>query len=492
MRKKAITCAAVAALAGAGEAAGSCPWDCAPPPDGVVDVVDFLALIGQWGAGGACDADGGGVGIGDFLDLLAHWGPCPVIGACCLPGGACAVMTAAACAAAGGAPGAAGSDCADADGDRIPGAFELDDCAGAGACFAGTDPLDPDTDDDGILDGDEFAGTLGGLDLPALGADPCRKDVFVEIDWVYATGQPPDRNMPHANQVARLVAAFAAAPSVNADGSTGVSLHVDVGQAPYGGGHSVPDPGGDDTLDFASFLFDGGEHYVIKAGNFAASRNGYFRYALMADRYSVGGEYQNSSGLAEVPGDDFVVTMGQWAVGDHDFIGNTIMHELGHNLVLQHGGFQQRNFKPNYNSVMNYWYQFCGTDLDFDVIPDNGLDYSRGVNVSLDESNLVEAAGVTGAGPGIDWNLNGSASDTVSRNINCRLTDTYADSACLVHLQQSQPCGTLGECWDSGCNVLADADDWAIMQLHHLNDADLAAEVVHCLLGGALTVRRGR
>ena len=52
-----------------------CPWDCADD-DGNVGVVDFLALLAQWGTQGACDFDGGGVGITDFLALLANWGDC--------------------------------------------------------------------------------------------------------------------------------------------------------------------------------------------------------------------------------------------------------------------------------------------------------------------------------------------------------------------------------------------------------------------------------
>jgi len=36
---------------------------------------------------------------------------------------------------------------------------------------------DPDTDDDGLLDGDEALGTLGGLDLSALGANPRHRTI---------------------------------------------------------------------------------------------------------------------------------------------------------------------------------------------------------------------------------------------------------------------------------------------------------------------------
>ena len=53
-----------------------CAGDCGDN-DGVVGIVDFLALLAQWGGTGTCDIDGGGVGITDFLALLANWGPCP-------------------------------------------------------------------------------------------------------------------------------------------------------------------------------------------------------------------------------------------------------------------------------------------------------------------------------------------------------------------------------------------------------------------------------
>ena len=33
------------------------------------------------------------------------------------------------------------------------------------------------------------------------------------------------------------------------------------------------------------------------------------------------------------------------------------MHELGHNLGLEHGGRDDGNYKPNYLSVMNYLYE---------------------------------------------------------------------------------------------------------------------------------------
>ncbi|MHC4303634.1 MAG: glycosyl hydrolase [Planctomycetota bacterium] len=59
-------------------ATAACPWDCQEEPDGDVNVVDFLALLAQWGGPGSCDFDGNDVvNVEDFLELLATWGPCP-------------------------------------------------------------------------------------------------------------------------------------------------------------------------------------------------------------------------------------------------------------------------------------------------------------------------------------------------------------------------------------------------------------------------------
>jgi hypothetical protein len=57
-----------------------CPWDCGIPHNKTVDIIDFLALLGQWGIVGApCDFGLGspGVSVNDFLKLLSAWGPCP-------------------------------------------------------------------------------------------------------------------------------------------------------------------------------------------------------------------------------------------------------------------------------------------------------------------------------------------------------------------------------------------------------------------------------
>ena len=60
-------------------------------------------------------------------------------------------------------------------------------------------------------------------------------------------------------------------------------------------------------------------------------------------------------------------------------------------LGLRHGGVDDVNFKPNYLSVMNYWFQFIGTFNG----RQRSFDYSRRTLVNLDEANLNENAGIS-------------------------------------------------------------------------------------------------
>lgn len=102
------------------------------------------------------------------------------------------------------------------------------------------------------------------------------------------------------------------------------------------------------------------------------------------------------------------------------------MHELGHNLNLQHGGGVDINRKPNYLSIMSYRFQTFG------IPPTNRVDYSPADLPDLDESSLNEPDGIgdgtdntryncpvppggerpgVGMGP-IDWNCNNVTTDT--------------------------------------------------------------------------------
>jgi hypothetical protein len=181
----------------------------------------------------------------------------------------------------------------------------------------------------------------------------------------------------------------------------GIEVVHDYGQgpAPFGGGNFIADADG--NVD--GF---GPEYSAYKAANFAANRRGYFHYNLHPHRYNNG----NSSGLAEINGDDLITATLSF-YGNNLAVAGTIQHELGHNLNLRHGGDVSTNYKPNYNSVMNYSYQFGGVDNDC-TPPGNGvLDYSHGLNPSLNENLLDETKGICNRLPGWDWNRDGDALD---------------------------------------------------------------------------------
>ena len=140
------------------------------------------------------------------------------------------------------------------------------------------------------------------------------------------------------------------------------------------------------------------------------------------------------------------------------------MHELGHNLNLRHGGNTNCNYKPNYNSVMNYLYQFPGVDTNC-TPPGNGvIDYSIGDRLALNENDLDETVGTCGA-PAWDWNGDTIIDSSVVFDINA------ADD-----LQAITCGGTL--------TTLQDYDDWAHILLGGIGDADGRAvtptEVVDC------------
>lgn len=290
-----------------------------------------------------------------------------------------------------------GFECPDADGDR------LSDCEEA---IRNTLANDADTDDDGLSDGDEVLGTAGGLNLPAFGVDPRHKDLLVEMDWdrdsrgcgVNHSHRPP------ASAVEGVRIFYASIPIANPDGIDGINFIADYGQgpAPFTGGDEV------DYLNGVSSQL-GFDFFNQKALHYDPKRAGYIRYQAHAHFYL---NNDPSSGYANVWGDNSVITL-NCKHDNPDYVRNTIIHELGHNLSLQHGGDVACNGKPNYNSLMNYNYQLNGIDTDCDRAP-NGIDnlgYSQGDRMFLEQDNLNEPQGVCPLDnpqhKAIDWNGNG-------------------------------------------------------------------------------------
>ncbi|MCG3129004.1 MAG: hypothetical protein CHACPFDD_03900 [Phycisphaerae bacterium] len=292
----------------------------------------------------------------------------------------------------------------DADGDGL---FDVWESQGGGIDF----------NSDGTID----------LDLYALGARPDHKDLFLEIDAMV------DR-APAAAAINLVVAAFDAAPVNNPDGIQGIKLRAqvdetDIPRVPWNAmididGDTVGDwPAGFDPTKAARFGTAAQRAHASSANILGAKRWAY-RYCIFADTFA-GSDW---SGLAELPGNDFIVTLGGWTTpgGTPLQQAGTLMHELGHTLGLRHGGGDDINHKPNYYSVMNYTFQ---TPKGW--FPGWRPVYSRSVLPTLNEDELNELAGLSGSaavpveiGPlpsqivrmsgAVDFNRNGVATDGIA------------------------------------------------------------------------------
>jgi hypothetical protein len=289
-----------------------------------------------------------------------------------------------------------------------------------------------DADGDALLDEWELRGLDGDgegtvdFDLPAAGANPLHKDVFIEMDWMdgqscvggtnagancASAGDCPGgacvahSHKPKADAKTRMVAAFANAPLSNpgfacqggpsngqacASAATcggapctklGVTLHLDTGE--LGGGNLLDQH--QRTINFN--CGDNGRSFgVVKDANFDFRRAPAVHYVIFG--HNVNG---TNSGFGEIVGNDVVIGLGSWPdegglpVGTAAEQAGLFLHEFGHNLGLLHGGFEDSNYKPNYLSVMNYFFSRGITGR---------LDYSRRTLPSLDEQALDESQGI--------------------------------------------------------------------------------------------------
>ncbi len=189
----------------------------------------------------------------------------------------------------------------------------------------------------------------------------------------------------------------------------------------------------------------------IKAQNFAPNRRGLFHYVLFAHDHAAG-----TVGEAETLGDDVLVTLE--CPGGRGWVekqAGVLMHELGHNLNLGHGGGVRHffglltgpddtNCKPNHPSVMNYRFTTRGVSTEPWGI--GLISYSSVVLADLDEDFLDGRRGIED-GPfvtyyGCDANLNNYASGDTPVDWNCFPPDLteHPKAASEEHFK----CGHLG------------------------------------------------
>ncbi len=307
------------------------------------------------------------------------------------------------------------------------------------------DILDPfDGDNDGIPDANEHPGTtFAGMPLYDWGARVGKRDIFVYINYM-AGGEIKQGLRPPKGSLDKIKKVFT---------DNNFAIHFDVGNLYHssvsrseynmsGQSHEVPYT----TYVVLAESVRGNSRTLVSYKNryMPINRFGIFHYALFADSLYDG---ENTIGVAELSGNDMIIVMGGLREGGLDTYNNfsetvkvnitasTLFHELGHNLGLRHGGFEDFNYKPNYFSSMNYGYGFMGIpDID-NSDPDNFfnryvlrflqkdgissrplknyinstnfiINYSYGKMPLLNEKNLSEKNPL-GSLSDIDWNDDG-------------------------------------------------------------------------------------
>ena len=167
----------------------------------------------------------------------------------------------------------------DADNDR------LSNCEEA---IRGLNYFDNDTDGDGLADGDEVLGTVGGLNLPAFGVNPRHKDFLVEIDWTDESFECDQHShRPNDLVIGEVKTFYSLLPIPNPDGKSGINYIADYGQGgAFTGGNFVET--GDGVVTFTELTET---YWPVE---FAVNRRGYFRYSMHAHRWDYN---EGSSGI---------------------------------------------------------------------------------------------------------------------------------------------------------------------------------------------------
>lgn len=352
------------------------------------------------------------------------------------------------------------------------------------------------TDSDGDSIWDHWESQGGGidangdgnidLDLYALGARPDRKDIFLEIDWLDEGNGHSYRPTQEAINIVR-----------DAFSMHNIGLHVEFSSA-------IPATSETRNVDFCGLRpydscpsgvtdFDKLKRdYFGNAGDNQATKEAralVYHYALFVPRLCPGCD---TTGIGEVIGNDFIVALIcsndapslcwtiNWRVPRAQAEAGTLMHELGHNLGLDHGGGDGYNYKPNYLSVMNYHFQLKGLptasgewiyDYSGEELPDLN-EYSLNEDDGIGDENrrtLYTCDFISGSvtsivgpvlGKPIDWNcLSGSNQQNISANIN-HVRQLAIGSEIYNDNDQNDPDGPDGD----GLVRLRGFNDWANLQ----------------------------
>ncbi|WP_020409939.1 choice-of-anchor L domain-containing protein [Hahella ganghwensis] len=327
-------------------------------------------------------------------------------------------------------------------------------------CSSGAQEIE-DADSDGLLDDWETFGVTvelpgGGtefVNLPAMGADPNVKDLFIELDWMEEAGVITYRPIPEV--LDKVIAAYAA---------LGINVHIDAGA------DSIMNPDTGETWAEAGITSESNNVGLIstlgssssgqynwsafdelKEDHFPVSRRNIFHYGIIGHNSPFSGVSAISRSLNA---SDFFVPMGSF-LGTVNELAGSILRATGANLALRDGGRDNTRFKPHYFSVMNPLYAMDGLILDgvdgnmlfstVDVDDLNEASLSEGTG--LPTTDTMQVIGVKYAcsdefviavdtEESVDWNCSGSIAGSVSNDINNSgsaedVLETYTDLASM-------------------------------------------------------------
>lgn len=300
-------------------------------------------------------------------------------------------------------------------------------------------PNEEDADKDGIINEWEIKNGIdidGDLQTDVLlpDSDPLQKNIFVELDYM-------ELHEPREEALDNVVETFSRSPVINPNGVDGIILHIEKDdQIP----HAIAP-----AINLETYMTALSTKYFGEPETASEKRKVYHHGIFIHNLVDTGYTGYSFGAFERI----FVVSLGleglacvdpvtgqslpcndpaAHPVGSLDQQEGTLLHELGHNLGLNHGGGDEINYKPNYLSVMNYGFTLS------DIISDRPLDFSRSSLDTLIEFLLDEPDGVTSSEPtglktfygpyppaitetGIpaDWNRNGAFDDLdVEANIN--------------------------------------------------------------------------
>ncbi len=330
----------------------------------------------------------------------------------------------------------------DTDRDGIPDEREHD---------YGTSPSRADTDGDGLLDGWEVDGYWNGHFLEPLhlyGADPLRKDVFVEIDWMETADGDSETGARIAYEAAVDVArVFRRRIEDHARAGSSlrpheeIRIHFDLGvditanippesiAADFDSSAFAVEPDPEKVIAYRESFPGrpqcglGTETSLYTVYNdprfFRPSRRNLFYYVLIAEQSDNlgrgGGESASLPAFVDSFSDEEAHAAGLDSIGVHAAVvyrrpvprldpafvrfhySAMLLHELGHAFGLGHGGTlpggrrDNTDHRANYVSVMNNRYVFWGVDL---VDGERRLGLSDGRFSTLREFELFEHIGM--------------------------------------------------------------------------------------------------